>query len=177
MIKSQQGLRCNAGRASAMFEALEGRVLMSGSAAGLASAAVPWMTSRDPSLGIPVDLGPTPLPDSNGFTTNLSAASGTPLGANLNGESDRVEDHPFTDLVKTTRGFYNLAGRLASNGKTAFANTDANGWPTEDFGLSLADNAEYGTSIPTGVYHMSFTGPAGATVAVRRDAPGGAGPV
>src|SRR4051812_39539018 len=122
MIKSQQGLRHDAGRASAMFEPLEGRVLLS--AAGLASAAVPWMVSRDPSLGIPVDLGPTPLPDSNGFTTNLASASGTPLGANLNGESDRVEDHPFSDLVKTTRGFYNLAGRLASNGKTAFANTD-----------------------------------------------------
>src|SRR3982750_3078058 len=139
MIKPQQGLRRNSGRARGMFWALEGRVLLSGSMAGLASAVGPWMTSRDPSQVVPVDLGPTPIPDPNGLTTNLASASGTPLGANLNGESDRVEDHPFTDLVKTTRGFYNLAGRLASNGKTAFANTDSNGWPTEDFGLSLAD--------------------------------------
>src|SRR6476660_7393118 len=118
MIKPQQGLRRNSGRASEMFEALEGRVLLSGSTAGLASAAVPWLTSRDPPQVVPVDLGPTPIPDPNNLTTNLASASGTPLGANLNGESDRVEDHPFTDLVKTTRGFYNLAGRLASNGKT-----------------------------------------------------------
>jgi hypothetical protein len=177
MMKSQQGLR--RGRAvagGALFEALEGRVLMS--AAGLASASVPWLTSRDASLGVPVEVTPTPVTDPGGVVTaNLSSASGTPLGANLNGESDRVEDHPFTDLVKTTRGFYNLAGRLASNGKTAFANTDSNGWPIEDFGLSLADNAEFGTSIPAGVYHMAFTGPSSVTVAVRRDAPGGAGPV
>src|SRR3712207_7602448 len=46
------------------------------------------------------------------------------LGGNLNVESDRVQDLPFTDLVKTTRGFYNLAGRTASGGNPAFANTD-----------------------------------------------------
>ena len=54
------------------------------------------------------------------------------------------EVHPFVDLVKTTRGFYNLAGRLASNGAVDFAHSDSNGWPTEDFTFCAADNAEWG---------------------------------
>jgi hypothetical protein len=99
------------------------------------------------------------------------------LGGNLNMQSDRVQDHPFTDLVKTTRGFYSLSGRLASNGKMALAYTDANGWPTEAFAVSLADNSEYGVPIDKGIYRMSFTGPSTVTVAARRSAPAGAATV
>jgi hypothetical protein len=91
------------------------------------------------------------------------------LGGNLNAVSDRVQDLPFVDLVKTTRGFYNDAGRLASNGKIDFADTDANGWPTEDFSFTAADNSEWGTSVQPGIYHMSFVGPAGTIVSILRN--------
>jgi len=96
------------------------------------------------------------------------------LGGNLNSPSDRVEDFPFVDLVKTTLGFFNLAGRQASNGQIDFAHTDSNGWPTEDFSFAAEDRSEFGDSMPAGNYAMSFYGPAGVTVAVRRDAPDGA---
>jgi hypothetical protein len=94
-----------------------------------------------------------------------AAAVAHPLGGNLNSQSDRVQDLAFVDLVKTTRGFYNVAGRKASNGATAFANTDANGWPTEDFSFTAVDNSEWNVAVDAGVYHMAFKGPAGATVA------------
>jgi hypothetical protein len=99
------------------------------------------------------------------------------LGGNLNMQSDRVQDHPFTNLVKTTRGFYNLAGRTAGNGKLDFASTDADGWPTEPFTFSFADNSEYGVPVDAGTYHMQFRGPADVTVGVRRSAPAGAATV
>ncbi|HEX4792726.1 MAG TPA: LEPR-XLL domain-containing protein [Humisphaera sp.] len=93
------------------------------------------------------------------------------LGGNLNSPSDRVEDFPFVDLVKTTLGFYNLAGRQANNGQIDFAHTDSNGWPTEDFSFAAEDRSEFGDAMPAGNYAMSFYGPAGVTVAVRRNAP------
>src|SRR5688572_13885237 len=130
-----------------------------------APAAAPPVAAEPPTLGeapageVPAEEAPvgetptgelppptTPLPDP------LALVGRSPLGGNLNVQSDRVQDLPFTDLVKTTRGFYNLAGRVASNGKPAFANTDSSGWPTEDFTFSAADNAEYGVQITPGTY-------------------------
>src|SRR5687767_8459935 len=95
-----------------VFQTLESRTLLSG---GSLSDDTIETVSR-----APVSADATP-------------AGKSALGGNLNMQSDRIQDHPFTDLVRTTRGFYNLAGRLASNGKPALANTDANGWPTENF--------------------------------------------
>ncbi|HEX8914029.1 MAG TPA: hypothetical protein VF796_16900 [Humisphaera sp.] len=88
------------------------------------------------------------------------------LGANLNSQSDRVQDLAFVDLVKTTRGFYNVAGRKASNGATDFAKSDVNGWPTEDFSFTAVDDTEWsGVTVEQGTYHMSFKGPSGTKVA------------
>ena len=116
-----------------------------------------------------------------GLSSSASASSAAPpamipqpasyalLGGNLNGPTDRIQDHPFVDLVKTTRGFYNLAGRVASNGAIDFAHTDSNGWPTEDFTFCAADNAEWGVSLQAGVYQMSFVGPSTTTVSIRQN--------
>ncbi len=93
-----------------------------------------------------------------------STSGHVPLGGNLNFQNDRVQDHPFVDLVKATRGFYNASGGLSS--------TDGNGWPTQDFSFSAADNSEYGVAIAAGVYKLSFTGPAATTVAWSPSAPG-----
>lgn len=156
-----------------LFETLEGRTLMSASA-GLAGGEVAWAlpaSSAAPSAAAALSAGPAPSATS---TVQPATTAVTPLGGNLYFESDRMPDHPFTDLVKTTRGFYNLAGRVASNGKMALANTDANGWPTEDFAFSVADNSEYHASIAPGTYPMSFTGPAGVSVSIRRTPPAGA---
>ena len=98
----------------------------------------------------------------------------TPLGGSLNEESDRITSHAFVDLVKSTLGFYNLAGRTTAGGVQDLATTDADGWPTEDFAVAVADNSEFTASVDPGVYPMSFTGPAGVTVSVRASAPAGA---
>src|SRR5687768_2164488 len=162
--------------ATSVFETLEGRLFMSASAFPVGpqpwlAAEIPGMTEYDRSL---VRLAGTSV--SAGSTTPTTLAVDplrSALGGNLNMQSDRIQDHPFTNLVKTTRGFYNLAGRLASNGRTALANTTTDGWPTEAFMFSVADNAEYGVPIDAGVYKMQFKGPAAVTVTVRRDAPAG----
>ena len=101
-----------------------------------------------------------------------AAAPAVPLGGNLNQQTDRIQDHPFVDLVKVTRGFYNLAGRTDSSGATAPAATDANGWPTEDFAFSADDQSEYGVQVDPGTYHLSFTGPASVSVTTLANAPG-----
>jgi hypothetical protein len=75
-----------------------------------------------------------------------------------------VQDLAFVDLVKTTRGFYNTAGRKASNGNIDFAKTDTNGWPIEDFSFTAVDNSECKINVDAGTYKMSFAGPAGVTV-------------
>lgn len=157
----------SAPRPCALIEAIESRVMMSATMVSGVIYDSPTAPAVEMSLQTTVTSEPT------------SALVVTPskLGGNLNMESDRVHDHPFTDLVKGTRGFYSLSGRLANNGKMALAYQDANGWPTEAFAVSLADNSEYGVPIDTGVYHMSFTGPSSVTVAVRRSAPAGAATV
>ena len=98
---------------------------------------------------------------------NVSVRSTAPLGGNLDFQSDRIPDLPFVDLVKTTRGFFNVAGRLAPNvqpGQPDFATTDANGWPTEDFTFAAVDNTEWNVDVKPGVYKTAFTGPAGVVV-------------
>ena len=102
----------------------------------------------------------------SGASTVVPAGTSTshPLGGNLNTQSDRVQDLAFVDLVKTTRGFYNVAGRKASNGTSAFATVDSNGWPTEDFSFTAVDNTEWNVPVETGVYKMAFQGPAGVKV-------------
>jgi hypothetical protein len=148
----------------ALVEAMESRVLFTTTA--MASGVI--YDSPAPAFEACLQTTATTPPAS----AQLVAPS--KLGGGLNMESDRVQDHPFTDLVRTTRGFYSLSGRLASNGKMALAYQDSNGWPTEAFAVSLADNSEYGVPIDKGVYHMSFTGPSSVTVAPRRNAPAGA---
>src|SRR5688500_14472178 len=153
----------------AMFETLEKRCLLSVEP-GLVSANLPGGAEQF-SFAAATDTGTT--------TTDAGTAAvvgGSALGGNLNMQSDRIQDHPFTDLVRTTRGFYNTAGRT-SGAFPALATTNAQGWPTEDFMFSVADNAEYGVAIDAGVYKMSFVGPEATTVAVLRQAPGGAGTV
>jgi hypothetical protein len=95
---------------------------------------------------------------------NIQTRATHPLGGNLNSQSDRVQDLAFVDLVKTTRGFYNTAGRNAANGAIDFAHADANGWPTEDFSFTGVDNTEFGVNVDAGTYKMSFAGPAGVVV-------------
>ena len=174
-----------------VFESLEGRLFMAADAPALLAGPRLWaragegwdatdvslkMPARvaapapDPGVAAPAPSDPPPEPFEPAATEPVRSA----LGGNLNFQSDRIQDHPFTDLVRTTRGFYNLAGRLASNGKPALATTGENGWATEDFTVSLADNSEYKVPIDAGTYRMSFTGPAGVTVAARRTALGGA---
>lgn len=103
-----------------------------------------------------------------GTTARYSAVklkTSNPLGGNLNAMSDRVQDLPFVDLVKTTRGFFNASGRVnAATGLTDFATTDANGWPTENFFFDVVNNTEWGVPAEAGTYPMSFSGPAGVTV-------------
>lgn len=82
------------------------------------------------------------------------AEPAVPLGAGLNGEIDWSRDEAFVDMVKTTRGFYDVAGKKP-------AKTDANGWPTEDFWVRVADT---GAPVGAGVYKMAFTGPAVVTI-------------
>jgi hypothetical protein len=107
--------------------------------------------------------------DGSGTTTPVPVIDVTPragrqLGGDLNSQSDRVQDLAFIDLVKTTRGFYNVAGRKASNGAIDFARADVNGWPTEDFNFTAVDNSEWPQAVDQGVYKMQFKGPSGATV-------------
>jgi hypothetical protein len=101
-------------------------------------------------------------------TVRVAPASVTtaplPLGGNLNQQTDRIQDHPFVNLVKVTRGFFTSAG--------APATVDANGWPTEDFSFSADDQSEYGVQVTPGTYSLSFTGPAGVVVATTPNAPG-----
>jgi hypothetical protein len=165
--------------ANSVVETLESRLFMSASAFPVGPQ--PWITTeiaglteydRQTLLRLPAGSA-----SGASSTTLVANPARSPLGGNLNMQSDRIQDHPFTDLVKTTRGFYNLAGRTASNGKMALANTGTNGWATEDFALSLADNAEYKVPIEAGVYRMSFNGPSGTTVTARRNAPAGAATV
>src|SRR5688572_30073182 len=112
-----------------VVEPLESRVFMAADAGTLLAG--PRMFIRggggwddsDTSLILPVKQVVTPPDPSPPPVEPVTSA----LGGNLNMQTDRVQDHPFTDLVKLTRGFYNLAGRLHTNGKIAFANTDANG--------------------------------------------------
>ena len=161
-----------------LVESLESRLVMSASAFPVGPQ--PWITAEVAGL-TEYDRTLLRLPtgslSASEPTTLFTNPAKSALGGNLNMQSDRIQDHPFTDLVKTTRGFYNLAGRTASNGKMALANTGTNGWATEDFALSLADNAEYKVPIEAGVYRMAFNGPVGTTVAVRRNAPAGAATV
>ena len=89
--------------------------------------------------------------------------SSVPLGGNLNQQTDRIQDHPFVDLVTVTRGFFNSAGNLVP--------TDSRGWPTQDFSFSADDQSEYGVQITPGTYHLSFTGPAGVSVTTLASAP------
>ena len=140
------------------LETLEDRVILSASAA--TSAAAIALRQSSPNLSShSVSAAPTAAP--------------LPLGGNLNQQTDRIQDHPFVDLVKVTRGFFNLAGRTdPATGVAARATVDANGWPTEDFAFSAEDQSEFGVQITPGTYHLSFTGPAGVVVAALPTAPG-----
>lgn len=168
------GRVATSGLNSPVLETLEARQFMSVGLSAFPAGPQPWLTAEIPGM-TEYDRTLLRLPSGDGgtATTLAVAATRSALGGNLNMQSDRIQDHPFTDLVKTTRGFYNLAGRLASNGKMALANTDSNGWATEDFAVSLADNSEYQVPIDAGTYRMSFNGPSGVTVAARRSAPAG----
>lgn len=145
------------GLRSALIESLESRTLLSTVQPLIEGPAL--QSEISPAAA---DSAPAPLPQATPYAL---------LGGNLNNPTDRIQDHPFTDLVKTTRGFYNLAGRLASNGQVDFANVDSNGWPKEDFAFSAADNSEWGVSLEPGIYHMSFVGPTATTVNIRQNAP------
>ena len=139
------------------LEALEERVILSVSGA-LSSVA----------------MTPSPAKASSSFSVPAAVTSALlPLGGDLNQQTDRIQDHPFVNLVKVTRGFFNLAGRIdPTTGVAAKATTEAIGWPTEDFSFSAADQSEYGVQITPGTYHLSFTGPAGVVVATTPNAPG-----
>ncbi len=129
------------------LETLEGRIILS--AVPAATAIEPSASSANlSSLSVPAAVTAAPLP----------------LGGNLNQQTDRIQDHPFVDLAKVTRGFFTSTGTPAT--------TDANGWPTQDFSFSADDQSEYGVQITPGTYHMSFTGPAGVSVAGIANAPG-----
>ena len=62
-------------------------------------APTPKATSIQPAVAL--------QPDSAATTTAT-----VPLGGDLNMQNDRIQDHPFVDMVKVTRGFFNLAGRI-----------------------------------------------------------------
>src|SRR3954453_21356744 len=128
---------CAAFRPAVRFESLESRAYFS---ATPTSAQLSALTSSSSAITM----------SANSSSTATTRAVTHPLGGNLNSQSDRVQDLAFVDLVKTTRGFYNTAGRKASNGNTAFANTDANGWPTEDFTFNGVDNPEWNVPVDAG---------------------------
>src|SRR4051794_40601703 len=84
----------------ALVETMESRVLFTTTA--MVSGVIydsPVAAAVEASLQATVTTQPT--------SAQLVAPS--KLGGGLNMESDRVQDHPFTDLVKTTRGFYSLS--------------------------------------------------------------------
>ena len=139
-----------------MIENLESRIVLS---------TVPLLA--------PLDMAPAVVTAPATVVTAAITQAPLPLGGNLNQQTDRIQDHPFVDLVKVTRGFFNLAGRIdPTTGTAAPATTDANGWPTEDFSFSVDDQSEYGVQITPGTYQMSFTGPAGVNVTTISNAPG-----
>jgi hypothetical protein len=136
-----------------MFEALEDRTLFS---SAVAPAAVPWAS---------IDAALTSTTSSVAATATHSIATpalpnvkfpaaigpGKQLGGNLQWQAEYTNDHALSDLVKANSGFKNLSGGAAT--------TDANGWPTQDFTVSL-----WGAStVDPGVYNVSFTGPPGVT--------------
>jgi hypothetical protein len=100
----------------------------------------------------PVPAAPPATPASR--AAPRVAASGLPLGGNLQRMDEFNPGHGLADLVKASSGLHFYSGG---------AKTDANGWPLADFSVTLW---AAGTVAP-GVYSVSFTGPAGTTVSTQ----------
>ena len=114
-----------------MFEALEDRTLFS---SAVAPAAVPWasidaaLTSTTSSVAATAThaIATPALPN---VKFPAATGPGKQLGGNLQWQAEYTNDHALSDLVKANSGFKNLSGGAAT--------TDANGWPTQDFTVSL----------------------------------------
>ena len=78
------------------------------------------------------------------------------LGGNLTKTYDSSGDRPFVDLVKLAHSFQTPTGKSVPQ--------DAQGWPTQDFQVSVAGNG----NLPAGKYTITFTGPAGVRVTSMR---------
>jgi hypothetical protein len=78
------------------------------------------------------------------------------LGGGLQFQSETTFDHALADLVKASSGFTNLAGAPAA--------VDANGYPTEDFVVSVWN----GPKLDPGTYTIAFDGPDSTTVSFDR---------
>jgi hypothetical protein len=85
-------------------------------------------------------------------------APGNPLGGNLQGQSESIEDHAFVDLIKVVSGFKSLRGTSVK--------TDPNGWPTQDFTVMVWDTSIVNVPVDAGRFNMSFTGPASTHVSL-----------
>ncbi|HEX8913611.1 MAG TPA: PA14 domain-containing protein [Humisphaera sp.] len=112
-------------------------------------------------VGFAVGGGSTTLRTAAGSTASFSSVRVVPtkqLGGNLTKTYDSSTDRPFVDLVKLAHTFQTPTGKSVPQ--------DAQGWPTQDFQVSVAGNG----NIPAGKYTITFTGPAGVRVTSMRSA-------
>ena len=117
----------------------------------------------------PSSIGPS-INTSTAVTPNINPLTGTAgskMGINLSFINDwGGRDLTFIDVMKIARGFATVA--VPWEPSKYPAPTDANGWPTTDFGIVFISNANdplnrpLNTTFPSmfGIYKLSFTGQA-----------------
>lgn len=91
------------------------------------------------------------------MSASVTAAEALPafaLGGNLQAQSENSRDHALADLVKSSSGFRDLSGSMAT--------VDSNGWATEDFTIPLWT----GVRVDPGQYRISFSGPSNTSVSL-----------
>ena len=112
-------------------------------------------------------LGGSTTQSVNINVTPLTGTAGSKLGINLSWVNDwGNRDLTFVDVMKIARGFATVA--VPWDPTKYPAPTDANGWPTTDFGVVFLSNASDPLNRPLnatfpsmfGTYKLSFTGQA-----------------
>jgi hypothetical protein len=112
------------------------------------SATTPTPTSTTPTSATPTPTPPTP-------------AVHPPFGGNINGNADYSPDFMFADAMLSAGSFYALNGDANGLDLNTPATVDVNGWPTEDFGLYVNEQAPQ-----PGTYTVSGVADAEPTVAL-----------
>ncbi len=80
-----------------------------------------------------------------------------PLGANMNGMEDYSQDRAFNDVFKSHR---TMSANVNSPWQHVNPTVDANGWPTQDFGVVVMADMD---SSMGGTYKLRFNGQATVT--------------